>query len=211
MKIKYSILLIADSKFKAKSLNYDFDQNYFFPGSRLRNYLELLTGFGIPFDTVDIKELNPYHLFQKNEIQCSSVLFTCPIKNLSSEQLTWLEKYSFDYGISMIADVFLLSGKTFFNSFGLNKYSGLRFSRQCIKDKDERTIYKTKLYPYSPKGFGIGFKPILRLIIQSWISKKIAFRKNVSIIAAYKGVLENQKPAIVSVPFGRATNYFCSS
>lgn len=132
MKNRYSVLLVIDSKFEAKILNSYYNHVHFLPGSRLRNYLELLTGFGIPFKTVDITELRPHHLACKDEIQCSSILFTCPIKNIHSEDLTWLEKYSSCYGISLIADSFLFSGNSFFDPFGIEKLHPCKIKYGCL-------------------------------------------------------------------------------
>jgi hypothetical protein len=202
MRNRHSVLLVVDSEFKPKIPGFDFDTVDFFPGSRRKNYLELLTGFGIPFDTVDIKELKPHHLVRKNEIRFSSILFACPIKNMHPDQLIWLEKYSADYGISLIADAFLFSGKGFLSPFGVEKCSGLVFGGQKIMGK-QGLLYRAKPYPYSAKGFGLGIRPLLRLITQSWFSRKLAPEKRACKIASFG----NGNPAILSFAFGRAVNY----
>ncbi len=203
MRNRYSVLLVVDSEFKPKIPGFDFDPVDFFPGSRQKNYLELLTGFGIPFDTVDIKELKPHHLVRKNEIRFSSILFACPIKNYHPDKWGWLEKYSADYGISLITDAFLFSGKGFLSLFGVEKCSGLVFGFQKIMGK-RGLLYRAKPYPYSAKGFDLGIRPLLRLITQSWFSRRLSPANRTCKIASFG----NGKPAILSFTFGRAVNYF---
>ncbi|MCP4111379.1 MAG: polysaccharide deacetylase family protein [Desulfobacteraceae bacterium] len=201
MRKRYSVILIADSKFENNYLNFHSAKVHFLPGTRLKNYRELLNGFGIPFKIIDIKTLNPRNLVQKNEIKCSSVVFTCPVKNICSDHLTWLAEYSFDYGISLIADSFLFSGNLFGYPFGIEKCSGISSGCQIIKGN---VLYKIRKHPYSNKGFDIGIRPILRFIMQSWFSKKVAFRKDASVSAQFN----NGKPAVLSYLFGKGINYF---
>ena len=203
MRRRHSVLLVVDSAFKADILKFDFDPVDFFPGSRRKNYLELLTGFAIPFDTVDIRTLKPHHLVRKDEIRFSAILFACPIKNIHPDKLCWLGKYSADYGISLIADAFLFSGEMFLSPFGVEKCSGLVFGFQKIMGK-RGLLYRAKPYPYSAKGFDLGFRSLLRLISQSWFSRRLVPENRTRKIASFG----NGKPAILSFPFGRAVNYF---
>jgi hypothetical protein len=203
MRNRYSVLLVVDSEFKSGIPGFDFDPVDFFPGSRQKNYMELLIGFGIPFDIVDIKEFQPHHLVRKNDIRFSSILFTCPVENNHPEKWVWLEKYSADYGISLIVDAFLFSGGAFLAPFGLEKCSGLVFGWQKIMGK-RGLLYRAKPYPYSAKGFDLGIRPLLRLITQSWFSRKLVPENRTCKIASFG----NGKPAILSFTFGRAVNYF---
>ncbi len=168
----------------------------------MSNYLELLTGFGVPYDVKDIKEIKFSDMIQDNVIQYSTTLLACPVSSMSSEILSLLEKSSYEYGVSLITDVFLISGSNFLNPFGLKKCSGLRIGVKHIKDNDGNSLYKTTPYPYSPKGFCIGVRPFLRLIFQSWFSRKVDVRPEASRVASFT----KSDPAIFTFPFGKATN-----
>ena len=203
MKYRYSILLLVDPEFKSKFPPVDWDTIPFFPGSRKQNYLELLSGFGIPFEIMDINRLKPHHLVNQDGIQFSSILFTSTLSNMASGCRAWLEKLSYEHGISLVSDAFLFSGPTFIKPFGLKRCSGRSFGFQHIKNRDGKTLYKTKRHPFTYDRPDLGVRPLLRFLTQSWFSRKITTSDGVVRIASFS----NGKPAICSYVHGKATNY----
>ena len=204
MKHRHSILLLADSECISKTRHRRWDDHPFFPGSRLKNYVELVHGFGFPFEILDVNTLQWHHLIAAGESRFSSVLFTCPLRRLHATRLAWLEQASRDHGISLIADAFLFSDATFFTPFGLEQCSGLSLAYHRIETPDQRCLYRPKPYPYSSAGWDIGVRPLLRFLLQSWFSRKVAFKGRISHCAVFR----QQTPAVVACPFGKAMNYF---
>ncbi len=203
MKRHYRILILTDSEFNSKVMDFRSDRYSFIPGGRTKNYMELLAGFGIPYRIIDIRALHPDQCLKQDEIYYSAILFTSPIHNIRTDLFSFLTTYSFEYGVSLIADAFLITGKKMPAPFGLNNCSGLRLCIQGIRDKNKNLLYKAIHYPHSAKGFDIGIRPFLRFFLQSWFSRKIDLKKEAEPIAYY----DKSRSAIVSCPFGKAVNY----
>ena len=74
MKYRYSILLLVDST--AEDRYTDRDRFPYPPGSRKQNYLELLTGYGMPVDVADVSEIDESGLTNGDVIRYSSIILT---------------------------------------------------------------------------------------------------------------------------------------
>ncbi len=205
MKHRFAILLLSDSGYQPQFLGRkDWDAIDFFPGSRLKNYLEVLTGFGIPFEVRDIRDLRHEDIIGEDQVNFSTILFTSPIAEIRSSHLEFFKECSRSHGISLILDAFLLANEEFGSAFGIKKCSGLRIGLQHIKDHRGSTIYKTKLLPHSSIGVDIGIRPVIRLLMQSWFSRRISTDGDVS---DYLAQTESANAPVLSYTFGNAVNF----
>ncbi|TKJ37257.1 hypothetical protein CEE37_14180 [candidate division LCP-89 bacterium B3_LCP] len=204
MKYRYSVLILKDSNYQSERPCRRTDRHPILPGSRLKNYVEFVTGLGIPFEIVDVNEFNLSNILDDNLVRCTSVIIACPIGRLSAEQQEWLKDCSFRYGVSLIADSFLFSKRPFLEPFGIKKCRTTSFSMQKICSNDGGVLYKVRPYPFSSKGADFGYRPILRLLMQSWFSRRLSKKQEAHSLASFR----NGIPAVVCYQFGEATNYF---
>ncbi len=201
MRYRHRILLLTSSVFQSRLLNRFSDRHDFFPGTRVKNYLELLSGFGLPHDSIDISDFDPCDIVKNDELRYSAVLLTCPLKELDAGRWLWLENASKNHGVTLITDSFLMSSDKY-RAFGVLRCAGLVISAQVINSADNRTLMQTKLYPYSPQGRDNGLKPILRFLIQSWYSRSLILGDAEAVASFPSG-----KPAVTRNQFGRGSNY----
>ncbi len=200
MKYTFKVLLLTRPATRASL----WDHHNFLPGSREKNYLELLTGQGIPFDYRPVDDLRPEDLLSDKVVRYSAIIFAAPFNRLSPRLRDYLADYSFQYGVILLADSFLFKkNRDFFSAFGLQRCSGFRFGCQQITDRAGQLLYRTRCYPYSARGRDLGFRPLLRMLMQSWLAKRTVFDQSAAPFAAFA----DNTPAISAFPFGRATNY----
>jgi len=150
----------------------------FFPGSRKKNYLELLSGLGIPFECKPADELEQEDLICDEVIRYSAVIFAVPFEIIPLALQQSLLDYSSHHGVTLLADSFLLKNNADFSpAFGLQKNKGLRLGQQTITDQQGRVLYQTRNYPFSARGKEsyLTARPVARMLLQSWLAKKPAF------------------------------------
>jgi len=203
MKRHYRILIITDLTTRPAGITANLNRFSFIPGNRERNYTELLSGLGIPFDIKDVNTFRAHTRLTQKEIYYSAILFASPLGRIPTDVFAFLQTYSSEQGVSLIADTFLMSGKDVLPPFGLQNCSGLCLNIRAIKDNEGNLLYQSIRHPYSARGFDLGVRPLLRFCLQNWLSKKIVL-KNDAVPLAYYG---KSHPAVVSAPFGRAVNY----
>ena len=131
MKYRQKVLLLTGPPDKHLRLN--LDHYDFFTGSRLKNYRELLGGYGIPYTIKDAGDLQPSDIVNGSEVLYSSVIFTRSLSAIATEFLSRIDKFSFKYGIALIADSFLFKGSDFLKPFGIKEVGGTTFSGRSIR------------------------------------------------------------------------------
>lgn len=173
------------------------------PGSRAQNYLELLSGFGMPFDVAHGSVFDAATLVRDDVVRYSSIILALPFREIPAPTLDGLVHAARDLGIPLMTDTFLLADSKLLEPFGLTRCRGLRFASRAITGVDGKILYRPKPYPHSFGRFDVGFRPLLRCLSQSWFRQQITLHENATAIATYGHNL----PAIVSYNHGQATNY----
>ena len=201
MKYRQKILLLTGPAGNHSKLNWD--DHDFFPGSRLKNYGELLGGYGIPYTIKDAGDLQPSDIINGSAVRYSSIVFTKPLAGVAPDLLSRIDEYAFQFGIALVADTFLIKGSDFFKPFGIKQIGGLSFSGRTIRDGNGNPIYRIKRYPYAAEAFAFGVRPLLRFLTQNWFSKKLQLNDEVAVPAVYG----DNKPAIAACNHGKARNY----
>lgn len=197
MNYRFAILVLADSP------SIHGERSAMRPSSRAQNYLELLSGFGMPFEVAHGPAFDAATLVRDNVVRYSSIIVTLPFREIPAATLDGLVQASGDLGISLVTDTFLLAASRLLEPFGIARCGGLRLAASAIASVDGKILYQPKPYPNTFGGFDLGFRPLLRCLRQSWFRRQIALRSDATVIATYGRKL----PAIVSYNYGQATNY----
>ena len=203
MRRHYRILVLTDSEHKSRVVDFRSERYSFIPGDRKRNYVELLSGLGIPYRVIDIADLHESQCLRPTEVCYSAILFTCPVHTIQTDLVSFLTVYSHRFGVSLITDAFLISGRKMLDPFGLKACGGLGLCIRGIADKDGNRLYSPMYAPHSAIGPDFGIRAFLRFILQSWFSKKLQLLSGAEPMAFYGGL----RPAIVRSRFGDALNY----
>ncbi len=202
MNTRFKILLLTCRNESTRRPVLDTDCHHFFPGGRAKTYLEVLTGYGIPFDVMDPAVLLRTDIIDGDFVRYSTVILAEPVSYLSGSVVGLLESVSRDSGVRLFTDTFMLSDKLLFEAFGLSVCSSADFRPQTITDNTGSELYRTRLRPFSPRGRDIGIRPILRLLLQSWRSRRVTLCEHASVIAMFA----TGRPAVVQSRFGLGVN-----
>ncbi len=192
---------MEENKFQRSLLNRFLDAHDFFPGSRSRNYRELLAAFGLPHDVVEAHELAFTLAKRKDLIPCSAVILACPPALIPGDAMTELRRLSMEEGVSLIADSFLLSRRGAVDLFGNASVGGWRFAGGRMRTDNGGTLYEIEPGPYSARGPDTGLKPCLRFLLQGFHARSL--RPGDAVPTAHHA---NGLPAILEHRFGKARN-----
>lgn len=204
MKRRFAVMVLTDSVTTPRSGRFSRFLSSVLPGSRLQNYLEFLSGSGIPFEPVQVRDFSPERVVDAHTIHFSAILLACRPRETPEKIRTLLAGFSSRFGISLIADAFLFADETFQAPFGIKSRSIFpRFSGRIL-DVAGNVLYRAVPHPYSPKGADWGVRPSLRFLLQSWFAKKIEIVPEARIEAMHG----NGLPAVVVHSLGKAANYF---
>lgn len=130
MKYAFKVLLLTGTTSPSPTI---WDRYNFLTGSRFKNYLELLTGHGIPHDCIAADKLSRDDLILQDVILYSAVIMATPINTISPDIKELLLHCSSQHGVVLVADSFLFRNRDpFLPAFGLRKCRGLRFGRNAL-------------------------------------------------------------------------------
>jgi len=189
------ILLLTSQRATWRKLPFNPNYGYFLPASRLQTYQDVLSAAGLKPVIQEIEAIEPARLRQYQ-----AVIVACPFKNLSDVLLAALLDVSYRFGVVLISDTFLLD-KRAWRGFGVTACQGL-VPVQTLTDRQSTMLYRALPYPYSEQGWAFGIRPLLRLLLQNWLAKKLTLQAGCSIDAFFSG----QRPAISRMAYGKAGN-----
>ncbi len=190
-----SILLLTSRQISGLTIPVNPNYRHLFPANRVRTYQEMLLAGGLRCDSQEIEALSADQL-----TSYQTIIVCAPFKCFSRELFNALISASKVEGLSVISDSWLLD-KRATALFGVKSWRGFGFSGS-IRDRHTKLLAALYAYPHSEEGFAIGVRPLLRLLLQNWIVKRIVLNDT----AQSEAYFSSRKPAIVTERFGIANN-----
>ncbi|MEO5377599.1 MAG: hypothetical protein H7832_07440 [Magnetococcus sp. DMHC-6] len=200
MRRRFAVLLLHPDHFRQKRPW--LEPYWIFPHSRAGVYQDWLVGQSIPHHALPAKALTETFLLDGDQLRFSAILLALPWKKLSLAIRTLLLNFSRQYGLSLIADVALLTDTMALAAFGVHDRGRRHLAPALLHTPQGNILFTRHSRPFSPSGADVGLRPLGRFLWQNWSLHHIKYTCDTRILAQWRGGMA----AILDHMFGEAHN-----
>ncbi|MBF0186627.1 MAG: hypothetical protein HQL50_01745 [Magnetococcales bacterium] len=177
------------------------------PQERSRSYHALLTGAGIPFDTLPLSDVTPARIVDGETLHYSAIILTIALDDLPRTLKDTLKKLVEHKGLTLFSDSFITRSREQWALFGIRRRSRLPHLATTIRSRNGTTLYQPRRYPFSSHGRDFGFRPLLRMVVQSWFAYAIDHTPRTKRVA----LNDRDGAALLSHTVGRGVCYLLNA